>query len=239
MAPCTMGTTTVGSVACAASSTNTRGKVYSCSRPAPAPTEVQQTTSASSITFWSASLALNRSEHSFSVVKPNDRAALASAVCSKREAWAFSGWPNRTAFTPARINPSSMLSTAMFESLVASKHDRFRGFFHVLAQSFRICTHVAVLPVPGGPCTNETAWLIAAVAASTWLGFKVPPFLASNAETSAGTPGFLLTSPAGSTQACRTDRAGRWTAINRCCSLSSLAHLSSSERQCNAAIILV
>mmetsp|Transcript_73948 Transcript_73948/g.239035 ORF Transcript_73948/g.239035 Transcript_73948/m.239035 type:complete len:272 (+) Transcript_73948:870-1685(+) len=239
--PLQMGTTVAGSVACEASSTRTLGKVYSFSIALPAPTAVQHTASARSIARCTSSRARWRaaSLSSESRVTPQAFAAISSAQYCSSSGRAISGRPRRTTRTPARARPSTRLSTAMLESLVASS-----AAFLSRRMSPETRTHccmilmaVEVLPVPGGPCTSATEQFVALLRASTWLEFM--PSAASARRS--------LRSPFGGMRASsatrllprivrETQKEGRLAWPNRLPRLSpaSCCRRSGSARRCRA-----
>mmetsp|Transcript_25610 Transcript_25610/g.60924 ORF Transcript_25610/g.60924 Transcript_25610/m.60924 type:complete len:441 (+) Transcript_25610:1188-2510(+) len=143
LAPRTRGTSVLGSVACEASSRSTEGKVSFPSISLPAPLQVAHTTcarrSAATCAWWKASRSLRSA----------CRAAWDSSMCGRRSERTDSGRPTRTTAIPAAASPPTRLSTAMFESLVAST-----GPCPDLSQSEIRLIAVCVFPVPGGPWTR-------------------------------------------------------------------------------------
>mmetsp|Transcript_99165 Transcript_99165/g.280612 ORF Transcript_99165/g.280612 Transcript_99165/m.280612 type:complete len:269 (-) Transcript_99165:580-1386(-) len=143
--------------------------------PLPAPMDVQHTTSALSTARWTSSraLALAASFSSLSLVTPQAFAAISSAQYSRSSGRDISGRPSRTTRTPCFASPSTRLSTAMLESLVASSavflpHRISR---EPRTQCCMIRSAVDVFPVPGGPCTRVSDARSDSLMARTWLSF--------------------------------------------------------------------
>mmetsp|Transcript_30270 Transcript_30270/g.77146 ORF Transcript_30270/g.77146 Transcript_30270/m.77146 type:complete len:328 (-) Transcript_30270:352-1335(-) len=153
-APRQRATSVEASVACVASSTSTAPKVCPLSDSEPTPMQVAHTTCAPLISRRRASAASCLLENSFS---------RASGQYCSSSGRTESGRPRRTTRTPASARPASRLSTAMFESDVASTWPPPRQCTHVV----RIASATAVLPVPGGPCTSVSACETAASAAAS------------------------------------------------------------------------
>mmetsp|Transcript_12791 Transcript_12791/g.32865 ORF Transcript_12791/g.32865 Transcript_12791/m.32865 type:complete len:375 (-) Transcript_12791:575-1699(-) len=98
----------------------------------------------------------------------------------------FSGRPTRTTLTPLRTRPSAMLSTAMLHSEVTSSGLYFSVFTHIAM----IRTDVCVFPVPGGPCTIVSLFVMEFTMASFWASetfFIVITSFVASSRNSAGT----------------------------------------------------
>mmetsp|Transcript_46401 Transcript_46401/g.129085 ORF Transcript_46401/g.129085 Transcript_46401/m.129085 type:complete len:204 (-) Transcript_46401:795-1406(-) len=163
--------------------------------------DVQQTTSAPSIVRCTSSRprccdAL--SLRSLSLSTPHFFAAISSAQCRRSSGRAISGRPRRTTCTPRRARPSTRLSTAMLESLVATSAVFLPRKISPEERThcLKICTAVAVFPVPGGPCTNASEFRIATSIAWFWLGFMPSTSMAAQEFTrrSGGIFAYIATS---------------------------------------------
>mmetsp|Transcript_10731 Transcript_10731/g.21372 ORF Transcript_10731/g.21372 Transcript_10731/m.21372 type:complete len:261 (-) Transcript_10731:1320-2102(-) len=180
--PLVRGTRVAGSVAWVASSTRTLSKIMPSRISPPDPIQVQQTIWAflmvfifslkicapvavdwipenwppSSMPSMPAVLAL------LAPAPPCPDPGLSTQYLSSSGLMA-SGLPSLTTLRPALAQPSTRLSTAMFESLVAST-----GELLVFAQWLMILMATAVFPVPGGPWTRVSLFVTAWWTASLW-----------------------------------------------------------------------
>eukprot|EP00964_Phaeocystis_antarctica_P120358 scaffold84113_cov63-Phaeocystis_antarctica.AAC.4 len=164
-APRQKATSVEASVACVASSTSTAPKLCPLSTSEPTPMHVAQTTCA-------ALISRRRASNSSCLLENSPFSRASGQYCSS-SGRTESGRPRRTTRTPASARPASRLSTAMFESDVASIWVPPKQCTQVV----RIASATAVLPVPGGPCTSVSACEAAASAAASCESFSRRPSL--------------------------------------------------------------